>query len=229
MVNIGFLGDISVGKTSLLRNFVRYINENKISDLNGGNGCNITRNDFSGESTINDEKNETGKETKTIHPNRVAFKEHGTGHNHTLFAPGGDRKRPVVRMGIITISRIAKQIVAVFNLNQSFKEQFEFFNSIRYLPTRIYVCLNKFDLSGLDPAASGADVAKLQKIKDKVSEYFGKRNVKIDGFFFTCAENNEKYKKYNDNAAQMILSIASDNVESVSEAKKGKKRIKISA
>lgn len=226
MVNIGFLGDISVGKTSILRNFVRYINEQKIMELNAGKACEVTRNDFSGEATINEERKDTGKETKTIHPNRVGFKDLGTGHNHTLFAPGGDRKRPVVRMGIITISRIAKEIVTVFSLDQPFKEQFEFFNSIRYLPKKIYVCFNKMDLSMINEAETNQKFAEL---KDTVSEYFDKRNVKILDFFFTCAENKETYKKYNDNAARMILSIASENVDGVPEGKKGKNKAKIPA
>ena len=134
MTNIGFLGAVNVGKTSLLRLFVDHCQNNN---------CTVIKSDFSGESTAYDQ--DIPITTKTIHPNRVYFSDKET-HNHTLFAPGGDKERAVVRMGIITISRIAKQVVAVFALNENLQEQLEFFSSVRHVPREIYVCLNKFDL-----------------------------------------------------------------------------------
>ena len=110
MVNIGLLGDISVGKTSILRLFVRYLNKGEIENVKGGMKCTVVKTDFSGEATVpggdkEDSLNE--KETKTIHPNRVVFREDDSGKAHTIFAPGGDRQRAVVKMGIITNKAIS--------------------------------------------------------------------------------------------------------------------------
>ena len=201
MVNIGLLGAVSVGKTTLLRLFILYVNKDKISEIEGGKSCKVVKFDFSGESVLNPESGD--KETKTIHPNRVVFKELDSGKAHTLFAPGGDREWAVVRMGIITISRIAKQIVAVFAVDRDLKEQFDFFNDVRYFPRIINVAFNKCDL------IDAKDREKhLENYQTKVEEFFGKRKIKVGAFFRTCAETNEEYKEYNDNAAKMILTIA---------------------
>ncbi len=204
MVNIGLLGAVSVGKTTLLRLFVLYLKKNKIEEIEGGKACKVIKTDFSGEAVMNPESGE--KETKTIHPNRVVFKENDSGKNHTLFAPGGDREWAVVRMGIITISRIAKQIVAVFAADKPLKEQFEFFNDVRYFPKQIYVAFNKYDL------ISGDKEKKAKAMEEKVTAFFAKRKITVKGFFRTCAETNEEYAEFNDNAAKMILEIATTNL-----------------
>ena len=209
MVNIGLLGAVSVGKTTLLRLFVLYVKKNKIDGVEGGKSCTVIKHDFSGEAVLDPDSSE--KETKTIHPNRVIFKEDDNGRNHTLFAPGGDRSRAVVRMGIITISRIAKQIVAVFACDRSIEEQFEFFNDVRYFPKEIYVCFNKFDL------IPDADKEKFIKdFEEKVTDFFAKRKITIRECYRTCAETNEEYTHYNDNAAKMMLQIATDADNNIS-------------
>ena len=52
MVNIGLLGDISVGKTSILRLFVRYLKKGDIEKVKGGTKCSVVKADFSGEATV---------------------------------------------------------------------------------------------------------------------------------------------------------------------------------
>jgi translation elongation factor EF-Tu-like GTPase len=204
MVNIGLLGAVSVGKTTLLRLFVLYLTKNKIQEIEGGKACKVIKTDFSGEAVMNPESSD--KETKTIHPNRVVFQELDTGRNHTMFAPGGDKNWAVVRMGIITISRIAKQIIAVFAADKPLKEQFEFYRDIRYFPKEISVCFNKVDLLDVD------DKEKVLKdMQEKVTEMFNKRKIKIKNFFRTCAETKEEHADLNDNAARMILNIATSN------------------
>ena len=204
MVNIGLLGAVSVGKTTLLRLFVLYVKKNKIDTIDNGKSCTVIKHDFSGEAVLNPDASD--KETKTIHPNRVIFKENDTGKNHTLFAPGGDRSRAVVRMGIITISRIAKQIVAVFACDRPIEEKFEFFNDVRYFPKEIYVAFNKFDL------IPDEDKEKfIMDMQEKVEEFFAKRKITVREYFRTCAETNEEYLQFNDKAAEMMLKIAVDN------------------
>lgn len=185
MVNIGLLGDISVGKTSILRLFVRYLNKGEIENVKGGLKCTVVKTDFSGEATVpGGDKEDTlnQKETKTIHPNRIVFREDETNRAHTIFAPGGDRKRAVVKMGIITISRIATQIIAVFSLDRDLERQFEFFSDVRFFPDKISVCINKIDLFE-------GDVEKeLTRIKDKIQAFFNQRKITINEFFITCGE-----------------------------------------
>ncbi|MHA1511600.1 MAG: hypothetical protein ACTSRX_07770 [Promethearchaeota archaeon] len=180
MTNIGLLGAVSVGKTTILRLFVKYLKTNKIDGVQGGKSCTVVKTDFSGEAVLDPE---TGiKETKTIHPNRVVFRENELKRNHTLFAPGGDRGRAVVRMGVITISRIAKQII---------------------FPKQIYVCFNKIDL-----IAENLRVQTVESMKAEVIEFFAKRNIVVKEFYTVSAESVGGMESFNDKAAEMILYIA---------------------
>ncbi|MFX1235861.1 MAG: hypothetical protein ACFFBY_15135 [Promethearchaeota archaeon] len=207
MVNIGLLGDISVGKTSILRLFVRYLNRGDIENVEGGLKASVVKTDFSGEATVprgNKADTLDEKETKTIHPNRVVFREDASGKAHTIFAPGGDRSRAVVKMGIITISRIATQIIAVFSLDRDLDRQFEFFNDVRFFPEKIYLCINKIDL------LKGDKEKEIEKLTKKVSDFFTKRKITIQDVFVTCGEtvdNFDEVEKYNNRVAEMILKI----------------------
>jgi len=211
MVNIGLLGDVSVGKTSILRLFVRYLNKGEIENVEGGIKCTVVKTDFSGEATVpRGDKEDTldEKETKTIHPNRVVFREDSSGKAHTIFAPGGDRARAVVKMGIITISRIATQIIAVFSMDRDLDRQFEFFNDVRFFPDKICVCINKIDL------LEGDKEKEIEKIKKKVNDFFNKRKIVITEFFITCGEtveNFEDVQTYNNHVAEMILKITTSH------------------
>jgi translation elongation factor EF-Tu-like GTPase len=211
MTNIGLLGDVSVGKTSILRLFVRYLNKGEIENVEGGLKCSILKTDFSGEATLpggeqSDALNE--KETKTIHPNRVVFREEENGKAHTIFAPGGDRKRAVVKMGIITISRIATKIIAVFSAERELGPQFDFFNDVRFFPDNIFVCINKIDL------LEGDKETKVEEIKSQITNFFKQRKINVKDYFITCGEtvdNFEDVEKYNDHVASMILKITTTN------------------
>jgi hypothetical protein len=201
MTNLGLLGAVSVGKTTILRLFVKYMKTKKISEIKGGKQCTVVKTDFSGEAVLDPE---TGvKETKTIHPNRVVFREDELKRNHTLFAPGGDRGRAVVRMGVITISRIAKQIIAVFDLSRPVKDQFQFFRDVRFFPKQIYVCFNKYDL-----VPEKEREKAVESMKSEIIDFFAKRKISIKEFHIVCAENVEGMEKFNDAAAEMILQIA---------------------
>ncbi|UCC18902.1 MAG: hypothetical protein JSV62_12445 [Promethearchaeota archaeon] len=207
MVNIGLLGDVSVGKTSILRLFVRYLKKGDIEKVKGGVKCSVVKADFSGEATVPGGEKEDAlneKETKTIHPNRIVFREDSTNKAHTIFAPGGDRARAVVKMGIITISRIATQIIAVFSLDRDLKTQFEFFNDVRFFPDKIYVCINKIDL------VKGNKEKKLEEVKNQINDFFEKRKIAINDTFITCGETIEGFEDvetFNNQVAEMILEI----------------------
>ena len=207
MVNIGLLGDISVGKTSILRLFVRYLNKGEIEKVKGGKKCTVVKTDFSGEATVPGGKKEDTldeKETKTIHPNRVVFREDDSNKAHTIFAPGGDARRAVVKMGIITISRIATQIIAVFSMDRKLTPQLQFFNNVRFFPRKIYACINKIDLLEGNNAQKEKKIADIKK---KITDSFQKRNIDIDEIFITCGETIQGFSDNNDAVAQMILKI----------------------
>ena len=209
MVNIGFLGPVDAGKTSILRTFINFVNSNDSKNENIFDSCSILQEDFSGESIIDKEKDEIGKDSKTIHPNRVVFRENISGKSHTLFAPGGDRERAVVRMGIITISRIAKEIVLVFNLEQPLQEQFKFFQSIRYLPKNVFICFNKCDKLPREQLKS-----VISDYSKKIERFLMKKRISIKNLFFTCAKDVGDYYEFNQNTAKMIVQVATgDNVE----------------
>lgn len=205
MVILGLMGAMNTGKTSVLQLFVDYVKKEKIGKIKGGIDCQIEKEDFKGESEISVPEGEEGF-SKTITPNKVVFTEVKSGKSHTLFAPGGDRDRAVIRMGIITISRIARQMVGLFALDVPVKDQFKLYDLIRYIPNKsIYICLNKYDL------LSGSDEEKNQfidSIKEKIKEYFSKRHIEVKGFFQTCAIDKPEFSDYNDNTARMILDLA---------------------
>ena len=207
MVNIGLLGDVSVGKTSILRLYVRYLKKGDIEKVKGGLKCSVVKADFSGEATVPGGEKEDAlneKETKTIHPNRIVFREDASNKAHTIFAPGGDRARAVVKMGIITISRIATQIIAVFSLDRDLEPQFEFFNDVRFFPDKIYVCINKIDL------VEGDKEKKLNDVKTQINDFFKARKIAVNDIFITCGETIEGFEDietYNNQVAEMILEI----------------------
>ncbi len=211
MVNIGLLGDISVGKTSLLRLFVRYLKKGDIEKVKGGKKCSVVKADFSGEATVPGGEKEdvlNEKETKTIHPNRIVFREDASNKAHTIFAPGGDRARAVVKMGIITISRIATQIVAIFSCDRDLDSQFEFFNDVRFFPDKIFVCINKVDL------IEGDIEKNLEEMKKKITDFFSKRKIEMVDFYITCGETIEGFEDiemYNNRVAEMLLEITTKN------------------
>ncbi|MHA1372303.1 MAG: hypothetical protein ACTSWN_02085 [Promethearchaeota archaeon] len=204
MVNVGVLGDVSVGKTTILRLFLRYVESGKLKEILNGTPVEIVKTDFAGEATL--PSTDAEKKTKTIHPNRVVFK---IGEDmHTLFAPGGD-KRPLVRMGIVTVSRIARMIITVFDLTQDLDTQLEFYESIRFIPKVIVVALNKADLI--------KDInKKVDEFTKKIKKYFrDKRKLDIADFYVTVAKKIDNYKDKNDECINMIVKV----VNSGSEAK----------
>ena len=134
----------------------------------------------------------------------MVFREDKSGRAHTIFAPGGDRKRAVVKMGIITISRIATQIVAVISLDRELERQFEFFNDVRFFPDKIYVCINKIDLVEEDREK------KIEEIKKKIDTFFNQRKISVIDYFITCGETIKDFpeiEEYNNHVAEMILGI----------------------
>lgn len=111
-------------------------------------------------------------------------------------------------MGIITISRIATQIIAVFSLDRDIETQFKFFNDVRFFPDKISVCINKVDL------VEGDIKGALEKAKKKIEGFFQERKITISDYFSTCGETVDKFadiESHNDAVAEMILKICTGN------------------
>jgi hypothetical protein len=201
MVYIGVLGAQNVGKTAILKLFEKYIEEDRIKEVESGASCKILEKDFKGETNV---IIEDGKPlTITITPNRIAFIDSRTGINHSIFAPGGHIDRNVVKMGIITVSRIVKSVVVLFAFDRPIKEQFEFFKEIRFFPKTINVCFNKFDL-----VQNEKDIEeKIKNYEGEIIEYFESKRIAVKKFYRTVAIETPESKKYNDEVIKMILDI----------------------
>lgn len=197
MVNVGILGDVSVGKTTILRLFVKFVEDKSLENKFNKPPAKVVKADFSGEATLPSKSDV--KETKTIHPNRIVFK---LGDKmHTLFAPGGDN-RPLVRMGIVTVSRIARVIIAVFDLSRDLDAQFDFYSAVRFIPKTIIVALNKADLIPAKDLKKKTD-----EFTKKIKEYFkDKRKINVEACYVTVAEQVEGFEDHNDECAKLILS-----------------------
>lgn len=201
MVYIGVLGAENVGKTAILLLFKKYIEENKIQQVDSGITCKILEMDFKGETNV---VIENGKPvTITITPNRLTFSDSKTGGNHSIFAPGGHIDRNVVKMGIITVSRIVKSVIAIFALDRPIKSQFEFFKEIRFFPRSINVCFNKIDLIKNDPNME----ERIKNYEGEIIEYFESKKISVKKFYRTMAIESPDMKKYNDDVVKMILEI----------------------
>ncbi len=202
MVYIGVLGAENTGKTAILKLFKKYIVDNLIPQIDNGTVCTLIEEDFRGETNVIKEENKAY--TITITPNRVVFNDSKTRENHSIFAPGGHIDRNVVKMGIITVSRIVKSVIAIFALDRPIKDQFEFFKEIRFFPKMINVCFNKVDLMKDDPKLD----EKIKNYEGEIVEYFEKKRIVVKKFYRTMAlEDNNEMKIYNDEVVKMILDI----------------------
>lgn len=200
MTYIGIIGSVSVGKTSFVRLFMKYIQEGKTQSVKGGVKCSLVSTDFSGESILDPLSGV--KETKTIHPNRLVFQEDESKQNHTLFAPGGDQGRAVVKMGVITISKISKEIITLFSCIEDLDKQLKFFSDVNFFPNEIFVALNKYDLI----QAEDKD-AYVEEMKRKIETFFAGRKKKVLDYIITVADPINGWEDYNNNAAKLILDI----------------------
>ncbi|MHA1896471.1 MAG: GTP-binding protein [Promethearchaeota archaeon] len=232
MVNIGVIGPIDAGKTTLLKLFVEFIQDKSMPTSNPkAEDIDLITIDFSGEVGGDKEPDVEGeginseKATATIAPNRIVFKSKTYGKNHSIFAPGGDKTRPVIRMGIITISRISNRLIVVIPFDRSLQETIEFLDFIRYYPKKTYICFNKVDLlernefSAEEYSSIGGII---EEWKQKIHKYFEKRRVEISDYYIICARNfkkegikfNEdimvKIEEYNLNAINMLLEIVDE-------------------
>lgn len=190
---VSLLGSASIGRTNILRIFIRLLEEGKI-------GGTLRKTDFFGETTLAP----GGRETKTIHPNKVTFSD----ENHqsfTLLAPGGETDRPVVKIGAITSSRLAKSIVAVFDLTKDLKPQLDYFTKLKIYVKHLWVCLSKYDL-----VSPGDQEGRIKSYSQEIREFFSQRGVQVKNIAWAGEAANPDYEEQNIAVAQLILEAAHD-------------------
>ena len=132
MVNIAILGE-SLEGIAFIKFVTRYICQYDV-------GFNFFKYQVTYKQVSTEERS-LENERKTINPTRLIFREKSSNKAHTIFAPGGDRSRAVVKKSIIALARISKFVIVFFSLNKPLKEQFEFFEDVRFFPNEVYVWL----------------------------------------------------------------------------------------
>ncbi|MFX1478969.1 MAG: tetratricopeptide repeat protein [Promethearchaeota archaeon] len=205
MVNIAILGD-SLEGIAFIKFLARYINQYDV-------GFNFSKYHVTYRNNSIEERS-MEKETKTINPTRLIIKDKAKGRMHTIFAPGGDRSRAVVKMGIITLARIAKIIIAYFSLNNPLREQFEFFNEVQFLPNEIYIWLlerEKLDVNREDI---------IEEYISSITNFFNKKKMKIKKIYQINIEF--MFEILNNRALQSIFEIIKE--EGGTKAQKPVKR-----
>jgi hypothetical protein len=196
MVIISLIGDEGVGKTSILRSFLRSVEEGVKKEEENNLKIFLINQDFDGEDEI---------KNRTINPNRIVFREDASNERHTILAPGGRLSRAIIKMGIIVTLRLSTCIIAVFSLGRDLSNQFEFFKNIRYYnPGKFYVCLSKYDF------LEGSNLEKkekTEKIMQKITVFFKlndrytkNKPIEINKFFITS-------RSFPESITKMILDV----------------------
>ncbi|HMF32044.1 MAG TPA: hypothetical protein VKK79_11545 [Candidatus Lokiarchaeia archaeon] len=190
---IALLGAANIGRTNLLRIFLRYVEQGLIPE-----NIRILKTDFSGESILAT----GGRKTKTILPNKVNFEDED-GALYELIAPGGETDRPVIKMGAITSSRLSKAIIIVFDLTQDLDPQLEYFNSVKIFLKCVWVCLTKFDLLAEEEQAS-----QTLSYSERVKDFFAQRGIEIKGVAWAGDSQDVQVEEQNAAVVKMILEAA---------------------
>ncbi len=188
---VSLLGSASIGRTNILRIFIRMVEEGKI------NGT-LVKTNFFGETTLAP----GGRETKTIHPNKVTFED----ENHqayTILAPGGEINRSVVKIGAIASSRLAKSMVAVFDLTKDLKPQLTYFTKLKIYVKHLWICLSKFDL-----VSPGDREDRIKTYSQQIREFFAQQGIEVKNIAWAGEAANPDFEEQNIAVAQLILDAA---------------------
>jgi len=168
LVNVGLIGDAGSRSVQILRSFVQIISDHA-SPI-----AQIVKADLAGDPRSPIPVG--ASDTRVIHISRVVFR---IGNQmHTIFAPNED-ERPLIQMGIVTVSRIARIMATVFSLNESLDSQLGFFSRVRFIPRTVVVAFTGGDLLGNRAAQV------IEAYKNGVRAYFElQRHVDIAQSYF---------------------------------------------
>lgn len=178
MVNIGILGYINAGKTSLLNLF-----RNKLSERGG----NILGGQLGGAEQGN---------TVTVDFIRFISTDPRDRGVHTLYGTGGHKHRitDYYRSFVIRNSDV---FICMFDLSIDLEPQLAFYESLD-LPVRsLTLVFNKVDL---------ADTLRVTQFIEKTVEFFINEKKKlVKEQFVTCAIPKNQYEQFNENAVNSVL------------------------
>ncbi len=178
MVNIGILGYINTGKTSLLNLF-----RSKLSERGG----NVLGGQLGG--------SDQGS-TVTVDFIRFISTDQSDRGVHTLYGTGGHRHRitDYYRSYVIRNSEV---FICMFDLSIDLEPQLAFYKTLD-LPVRsLTLVFNKVDL---------ADTPHVTQFIEKTVEFFINEKKKlIREQFVTCAIPKNHYEQYNENAVNSVL------------------------
>jgi len=180
MVNIGILGYVNVGKTTLFNLFRKKLAER---------GGNILGGQLGG-----------SKQGNTVTTDFIRFvpaePQADSGVVHTLYGTGGHRHQitDYYRSFVIRNSDV---FICMFDLSIDLEPQLAFYDTIELPVSSIALVFNKYDL------------AKEQKIplfiKKTVDFFVNEKKKLIRQQFITCAIPRCQYAEYNENAVNSVL------------------------
>ncbi|MFX0183442.1 MAG: GTPase domain-containing protein [Candidatus Hodarchaeota archaeon] len=135
MVNIGILGPMNCGKTSVFVNFMNSIASAEEKIIAGAPG---------------------GPEmytTQTVDFIRFSWK----GFIHVLYGTGG-HKTPITDYYRVYVLRNANRFVCMFDLSEPLEEQLEFYEGLEIPSRQVSIYLNKYDLASENIEKYRADI-----------------------------------------------------------------------
>ncbi len=191
MVNVGLFGVIKAGHEEILDLFVKYYEAGRLTQIDPVLNCKIKKVVF--------------PEDDDHFPRRVLFRDEIEHKDHGLFVPRGDFTNSVDKMGIITVSRIARKVIAVFDMTKDLKYQFKFFQSLKLYPRSFTVCLSR-----VEQFDSEHREEIIGSFKSNITQFFNSRRIRIDKFFPVIVElqhPDSEFRQYNDAAVKMILDV----------------------
>lgn len=192
MVNIGILGAMDCGKTSVFAYFMNHISLNGEKILSGAPG---------------------GPEkyaTETVDFIRFTTK----GFIHVLYGTGG-HKRPITDYYRLFVLRNADRFLCMFDLSIPLKDQLQFFDEMEIPVRQVSILLNKYDIAkdNFDTYKEEIESYFIDKKKKLIKVIHP--TVAIE-----YKENNE-YEDFNKNCVKSILDLCEFNKESAFDVWEG--------
>ncbi|MFX0084481.1 MAG: GTP-binding protein [Candidatus Hodarchaeota archaeon] len=184
MVNVGILGNMNCGKTSVFVHFMNSLTSVDEKILTGAPG---------------------GPEmytTQTVDFIRFTYK----GFIHVLYGTGGHRN-PVVDYYRVFVLRNANRFLCMFDLNEDINTQLEFYRQFEIPTKQVAVYLNKYDLASnnFDEFQSKISSFFIDEQKKLIKDIFPTVALK---------SADKEFDKYKQNCLTGILSLCEFNADS---------------